>query len=75
MASLVQPAETDDASVLDHAAAAALFDRQAQRLLGISGEEFLRRWDAGEFRDEEDSPQGRAAMFLAVLLPFGRRNP
>lgn len=75
MASLVQPAETGDTSEFDDVAAPDVFDRQAQRLLGISGDEFLRRWDAGEFRQEEDSPHGRATMFLAVLLPFGRRNP
>jgi hypothetical protein len=26
-----------------------LFDRQARLRLGMSGEEFLRAWDAGEF--------------------------
>ena len=30
-----------------------LFDRQAQAWLGISGEEFLRQYDAGEFTEEQ----------------------
>src|SRR5215210_5234989 len=31
-----------------------MFDRAAQRKLGISGEEFLRRWDAGDYDDPDD---------------------
>lgn len=50
----------------------AHFDRQAQRLLGISGEEFLRRYDAGEYATPQDDRQQRAVMKLAMLAPFGR---
>ena len=32
------------------------FDRQAQQRLGISGAEFLRKWDAGEYTDPDSSP-------------------
>jgi hypothetical protein len=48
------------------------FDRQAQRLLGIGGEEFLRRYDAGEFAAPRDEHQQRSVMKLAMLAPFGR---
>jgi hypothetical protein len=48
----------------------ALFDREAQRLLGISGEEFVRRWDAGEYKDTPDTPEGRQVMRVEFLLPF-----
>jgi hypothetical protein len=48
------------------------FDRQARRLLGISGEEFLRRYDAGEFAVLNDERQQRAVMKLTMLSPFGR---
>jgi hypothetical protein len=48
------------------------FDRQARRLMNMSGEEFLRRYDAGEFATPRDDRQLRAVMKLAVLSPFGR---
>jgi hypothetical protein len=50
-----------------------LFDRQARRYLGISGEEFLEKWDAGNYGDPDDrtkNPPG--VMQLAMLLPFVR---
>lgn len=50
----------------------ALFDRDARQALGISGEEFLRRWDAGEYQPVPDSVEGRAIGQLAVLIPFVR---
>jgi hypothetical protein len=57
---------------LDDAESHAYFDRQAQRLLGITGEEFLRRYDAGEYATTKDDRELRAVMKLAVLAPFGR---
>ena len=50
-----------------------LFDRKAQALLGISGREFLRRWDADEYRDLPETPKTRNVMRLVALIPFGRR--
>lgn len=50
-----------------------LFDRQARRYLGISGEEFLEKWDSREYGDPDDrakNPPG--VMELAMLLPFVR---
>ncbi|MBI4491419.1 MAG: hypothetical protein HY690_01325 [Chloroflexi bacterium] len=49
--------------------ARALLDRQARRYLGMSGSEFVRRWDAGEFDGNPDRPE---VMRVAMLLPFGR---
>ena len=46
-----------------------LFDRAARRHLGISGEEFIRRWDAGEYVGKADVP---GVSTVAMLLPFGR---
>jgi hypothetical protein len=40
--------------ILTEDEAGELFDREARYSLGISGEEFLRRYDAGEDRDETD---------------------
>lgn len=48
------------------------FDVQARRLLGISGDEFLRRWDAGEYDELVDDPQHPEILRLAVLIPFTR---
>ena len=44
------------------------FDRQARRRLHMSGEEFLRRWDAREFPDTEDPDVG----WVASLIPLVR---
>jgi len=58
--------------------ARAYFDRQVQRLLGISGDEFLRRWREG--RLTEHTPEVRCALMLlplAVDMPVptnGRPN-
>lgn len=50
----------------------ALFEREAQRILGLSSEEFLRRWDAGEYRNLPDTEETRRVMRVAFLIPFGR---
>lgn len=48
----------------------AMLDEQAHARLGISGEEFLRRWDAGEYaRAEQDRP---AVAAVAMLIPLAR---
>lgn len=47
----------------------AIFDRACQRQLGISGEEFLRRWDAGDYAEPEENVN---AEFLGLLIPFAR---
>lgn len=52
----------------------ALFDRQARQLMGMSGEEFIRRWDGGEFRDIADTVSHRHILRLASLIPFGRQD-
>jgi hypothetical protein len=46
-----------------------LLDRQARRYLGMSGEEFIAAWDAGEFNGESETPE---VARVAMLLPFGR---
>lgn len=49
-----------------------LFDQRAQKELGISGEEFLRRWDAGEYKPVPDTKEGRKIGRLVMMLPFAR---
>lgn len=54
----------------DDEEARALFDRQARKFLGISGEEFLRRYDAGEFRECGSLDVVR----MQILLPLVRQR-
>lgn len=49
-----------------------IFDQDARHELGISGEEFLRRWDNGEYRDTQDDREGWKVMRVAMMLPFAR---
>jgi hypothetical protein len=44
-----------------------LFEREAQRYLKMSGAEFIRKWNAGEFDDDPDRPE---VMSVAALLPL-----
>jgi hypothetical protein len=46
-----------------------LLDRQAMDTIGIDGDEFRRRWDAGEYGTEPDRPE---IIRLVMLLPLGR---
>jgi hypothetical protein len=53
---------------LDREAGQELLDEQARKYLGISGVEFLRRWEAGEV-DADDDPD---VMRVAMLAGFAR---
>jgi len=44
-----------------------LLDKQASKYLGISGKEFVKRWEAGKYDEDPDQPE---LMRLAMLLPF-----
>lgn len=49
--------------------AADAFDAVARREMGISGREFLRRWDAGRYRGRRmDEITGLAATWTAMGL-------
>lgn len=50
----------------------AMFDVQARTLMGMSGEEFLRRYDAGEFDAVYDDPDHPEVLRLSMLIPFAR---
>lgn len=43
-----------------------LLDHAAQRWLGISGDEFLERWHAGKYADDENPDLPK----VALLIPF-----
>lgn len=50
-----------------------IFDQEARQSLGISGEEFLRRYDAGDYRDETDMDVIHKVNRLVGIMPFVRR--
>lgn len=47
----------------------ALFDKTARKLLSISGDEFLARWDRGDYEDEQEN---MVITKVAMLIPFAR---
>jgi hypothetical protein len=48
----------------------ALFDREAQRLLGISGDEFLDGFRSGRIHEDPSQP---GVTQLLTLLPFAEQ--
>jgi hypothetical protein len=57
---------------LDAAEGRAFFDAQARATLGISGDDFLRQWDAGAYHVVQDELQAAKVRRLAALIPFAR---
>jgi len=54
---------------LDPQQAAAAFDAIARREMGISGDEFLRRWDAGHYEGQRmDDVKGLVETWMAMGL-------
>jgi hypothetical protein len=46
----------------------ALFDARAREWLGMSGDEFIRAWEAGEIEDADRSD----VMVLVLMMPMTR---
>ena len=44
-----------------------LLDKQARKYTNMSGKEFVKKWEAGEFDEDPDQPE---IMHVAMLLPF-----
>jgi hypothetical protein len=55
--------------VLTPAEGKALFERQAQKELNVSGAEFIRRWKAGRYAKLACEPK---VLRVAMLLPLAR---
>ena len=55
--------------VVDQKEGLAILDEAAKRYLGISAEEFLQRWDAGDYASKADSPE---VMRVVSLIHFAR---
>ncbi|MGI8642913.1 MAG: hypothetical protein ACR2LS_02215 [Thermomicrobiales bacterium] len=51
-----------------------LFDEAVRREVGISGEEFIRRWQAGEFATIPDDEEHRSIIELTILIPFALQD-
>jgi hypothetical protein len=68
----IVPAPVEEIRFLNDDEARRQFDRQARRLMGMSGEEFLRRYEAGELEAVQDERQQRAVMKLAMLTDLVR---
>jgi hypothetical protein len=72
------PEHVDDEHVddgirfLDDDEARELFDREARRLMGMSGDEFLRRYDAGEYNRPLEDPEEENIMIMLMMLNFAR---
>jgi hypothetical protein len=49
--------------------ASKLFDEMAEFTLGLSGDEFLTRWDAGEYKGKEDDPGISTMVGFLLILP------
>ena len=67
-----EPTQIDGVRFLNDEESREYFDRQAHRLLGISGDEFLRRYAAGEYNRELDDRELRGVMTLRMLEDFVR---
>ena len=63
---------TSGSVVLSDEEARAIFEEQARTTMGMSGDEFIRRWDAGEFDAIADDPDHREIMRLVMLINFAR---
>jgi hypothetical protein len=57
--------------VMTTAEAREAFDCAAQYFLNVTGDEFLRRWESGEFREDEAADQP-GIIDLIMLLPLVR---
>ena len=61
-------------SVLPVEQGRAFFDREARRVTGLPGDEFIQRYDAGEIIADDSTREGREIGYLILLIPFGRQN-
>ncbi len=64
----------DEVRFLSEDEGRAYFDEQAQRLMRMSGEEFITKYDSGQFNHQLDNDTGDEPGLaqLVMLLPFGR---
>ncbi len=69
-------ATLDTAAIeLPDAQAAALFDKRARVLVGLSGAEFVALWRKGEFADTDDENIVHMTMLLPLVLDLPSTSP
>ncbi len=51
-----------------------MFDAAVRDRMGISGEEFIRRWEAGEYWEISDREGFRHIGDLIMLIPLARQD-
>jgi hypothetical protein len=52
----------------------AIFDEAAWSIMGMSGDEFIRRWESGEYDEIVDTAGYRHIWDLVFLIPFARQE-
>ena len=66
---IVDNVRVDNVRFIDETEGRDILDEAARKYLGISGEEFLKRWDAGEYAGRADTPD---VMAVVSLIHFAR---
>ena len=61
--------EEDGIVFLDPEEGRAQFDALAREWLGITGDEFIEKWDAGDYRGIADTEANRPVIVLSMLIP------
>lgn len=61
-------------SIMPPDVARAFFESEVQRLVGIDPDEFIRRYEAGEYAEIEDIPENWNIFEVAFLIPFGKAH-
>jgi hypothetical protein len=51
-----------------------IFDEAVRAEMGISGDEFIRRWEAGEYWEVADRPETRHIGRLIMMIPLARQD-
>lgn len=64
--------EGDGIDVISDEEAREIFDETTQRLLGISGDEFLRQYDRRDYHGQKD--EDFAVVSMEMILPLVRRG-
>lgn len=52
-----------------------IFDEAARKWIGISGDEFIQRWEAGEYAEIPDDLEHRRYLELSLMIPLARQDP
>lgn len=64
------PDDIPGVRILSKQEAREMFERDAMNTLGISGQEFVRRWYAGEWQPVPDDTEGRKIARLSMSIGF-----